>query len=54
MNSLNNTKSETNKKICNGLGCLCAATNYIDEEVGDIGKISLQLCDDCLAKFREC
>lgn len=45
-----NIRLNTDKNICNGFGCHSEATNYIDEEVGDIGKISLQLCDDCLAK----
>jgi hypothetical protein len=49
----NNTRRDTNKNICNGFECLCEATNYVDEEVGDMGKILLQLCNDCLAKFRE-
>jgi hypothetical protein len=53
MNSLNDTKLDTNKKICNGLGCLCEATINIEEEIDGIGKIVLDLCDDCLAKFRE-
>jgi hypothetical protein len=54
MQHQDNIRLNTDKNICNGFGCVCEATNYIDEEVGDIGKISLQLCDDCLAKFREC
>jgi hypothetical protein len=52
-----NITPKTNKNIangCHGFACFCEATNYIDEEVGDIGTISLQLCDDCFAKFRKC
>ena len=48
-----NTPSLGNKKICDGLGCLSLATNTIEEEVGDIGMIVLDLCDDCVIKFRE-
>jgi hypothetical protein len=45
--------SERNKNICDGLGCFSEATNTIDEEVGDIGMIKLELCDDCVIKFQE-
>lgn len=53
MNSLNNIGSEDNKSICGGLGCFNKATYRIDEEIGDMGRIILDLCDDCLLKFRE-
>ena len=53
MGTLSIIKAEDNKNICDGFGCLSVATNFIEEEVGDMGEISLQLCDDCLAKFRE-
>jgi hypothetical protein len=49
----NNIQLNGDKNICDGLGCPCEATNLIVEDVGDVGEISLQLCDDCLAKFRE-
>lgn len=42
-----------NKSVCDGLGCFNEATNKIEEEVGDIGMIILDLCDDCIIKFRE-
>ncbi len=38
--------------ICDGLGCFSKATHRIDEEIGDMGRIILDLCDDCLLKFR--
>ena len=53
MDTQDNIGLNGDKNICDGLGCLCEATNLIKEEVGDIGGISLKLCDDCLAKFRE-
>jgi hypothetical protein len=49
----NNIQLNGDKNICDGLECACEATNLIVEDVGGIGEISLQLCDDCLAKFRE-
>jgi hypothetical protein len=53
MNSLNNTRQEDNKSICNGFGCFNGVTHTIDEHIGDMGRIVLDLCDDCLLKFRE-
>lgn len=52
MSSLNNIGPEDNKSICNGLECFKEATHRIDEDIGDIGRIVLNLCDDCLLKFR--
>lgn len=49
----NNIQSIEDKNICDGLGCFNEAIHRIDEEVGSIGRIVLQLCDDCLLKFRE-
>jgi hypothetical protein len=48
-----NILSIGNKNICNGFGCFNEATTKIDEEIGDMGRIILDLCDDCLLKFRE-
>jgi hypothetical protein len=48
----NNIQSIEDQNICNGLGCLNEATTHIDEEIGDMGRIELDLCDDCLLKFR--
>lgn len=53
MNALDIVRSNDNKRICDGLGCLNEATNTIEEEIGDIGLIRLELCDDCVTKFRE-
>ena len=44
--------SHANKNICDGLGCSSEARNTIEEEVGE-NIIVLDLCDDCLLKFRE-
>jgi hypothetical protein len=53
MDILNNIQLNTDKSICDGLGCCSEATNKIEEDVGDIGRILLHLCDDCIVKFRE-
>jgi hypothetical protein len=53
MCTLSIIKAEDNKRVCDGLGCSYAATAVVDEVVDGIGKIVLQLCNDCLAKFRE-
>jgi hypothetical protein len=53
MKSLNNTRQEDNKSICDGFGCFNETTHHLDEEIGDMGKILLDLCDDCVLKFRE-
>jgi hypothetical protein len=52
MSSLNNNSPEDNKSICDGLGCFNEATHRIDEEIGEMGRIVLDLCSDCLLKFR--
>jgi hypothetical protein len=53
MSSLNNISPEDNKSICDGLRCFNEATHRIDEEIGDMGRIKLDLCDNCVLKFRE-
>jgi hypothetical protein len=53
MCSIDITRSKDNKSICDGLGCSSEATNTIEEEIGDMGVIKLELCDDCVIKFRE-
>jgi hypothetical protein len=49
----NNIGPGNNKSICDGFGCLSEATSSIEEEVDGIGMIKLELCDDCIVKFRE-
>ena len=49
----NNIRSPEVKNICDGLGCFNAVTTKIDEAIGNMGRIVLDLCDDCLLKFRE-
>ena len=53
MCTLNNNTSADNKSICDGFVCLSRSTISIEEEVEGIGIVKLELCDDCVAKFRE-
>jgi hypothetical protein len=46
-------RSIEDKNICDGFSCSNAATTKIDEEIGEMGRIVLDLCDECLLKFRE-
>ena len=45
------TEAEVNKETCEAFGCLANATIEIEVPVGQEGKISLHLCQDCVAKF---
>jgi hypothetical protein len=42
---------DTNKQICNALGCSQEATKEITVNVGKFGTISLLLCGNCVSKF---
>lgn len=53
MCTLSIIRSEQNKSVCDCLGCSSDATNTIEEEIGDMGVIKLELCDGCVIKFRE-
>jgi hypothetical protein len=41
----------TVKNTCDGVGCLKEATQTIEEKVGTMGTITLQLCKDCTNTF---
>jgi hypothetical protein len=47
------THPELNNSICEAFGCLSQATTKIIVNVGQKGTISLQLCENCVAKFQE-
>jgi hypothetical protein len=49
----NNIQLNADKSICDGFGCFKKATSSIEEEVDGIGMVKLELCEDCVAKFRE-
>ena len=40
-------------QLCEARTCLEEATKTIAVKVGQLGSISLSLCDDCVSKFRE-
>jgi hypothetical protein len=48
--SYNNT--ESNKIFCEAYGCLLYAKGKICVSVGRLGNIELDLCDECIKKFR--
>jgi hypothetical protein len=39
------------KDICNAFGCSNSATEKINVSAGTFGTISLDLCNNCVAKF---
>ena len=47
----NKIVKEVNKQICEANGCHKQATNEIKLDVGQVGKISLYLCRNCIPKF---
>ena len=51
--STTNTKldKDTNKQICEALGCSQHATKEITVAVGRFGSITLLLCRNCVGKF---
>jgi hypothetical protein len=48
----NSIKVQTNNHICYAVNCNRKATNVIELEVGQFGKISLFLCRNCTPKFK--
>ena len=48
----NKIAKEVNKQICEANGCYKLATNKIKLDVGQLGKISLFLCKNCISKFK--
>jgi hypothetical protein len=43
--------SEVNNSICEVVNCFSQATVQIEVKVGQLGKISLSLCKNCVSKF---
>jgi hypothetical protein len=39
--------------ICEAVNCFFTATIQIDVKVGQLGYISLLLCNECVSKFRD-
>lgn len=44
---------EINKEICNAFGCSKNATKKINVSAGTFGKISLNLCNNCVNLFKK-
>ena len=47
----NKIDNDTNKQICNALGCSENATEEITVSAGKFGTISLSVCRNCIGKF---
>jgi hypothetical protein len=51
--SQNTISCKVNKNICEALGCFAEANTNIEVQVGKQRTISLQLCQNCIAKFQD-
>ncbi len=45
--------STSNKNICSAFGCSKNATEKVSVSAGTFGKISLNLCNDCINFFKK-
>ena len=48
-----NVPPGVNNAICEAVNCFSRATVQIEVKVGQLGSISLSLCNDCVCKFRD-
>jgi hypothetical protein len=44
---------QINKNLCEGNGCSRTATTEIEVNVGELGIIKLNLCENCIPKFKQ-
>lgn len=51
--SQNTISCEVNKRICQAFGCFAEATTEIEVKIGHEKTMTLDLCNDCISKFRE-
>jgi len=42
---------EVNNGICEALNCFSPATVQVNVKVGQLGRIALSLCENCVCKF---
>ena len=42
-----------NKNLCDGIGCSKEATTEMEVNVGELGVIKLNLCENCKPKFKQ-
>jgi hypothetical protein len=45
-------RSQINKNLCDGNGCSRESTTEIAINVGELGIIKLNLCENCIPKFK--
>jgi hypothetical protein len=45
--------TQVNKNLCDCNGCSLAATTEIEVNVGELGIIKLNLCENCIPKFKQ-
>jgi hypothetical protein len=45
--------TQFNKNLCECNGCTRVATTQIEVDVGDLGIIKLNLCENCIPKFQQ-
>jgi hypothetical protein len=45
--------TQVNKNLCDGNGCSRAATTEIEVNVGELGIIKLNLCENCIPRFKK-
>jgi hypothetical protein len=43
--------SENNVGICEAVNCFSQATVQIEVNVGELGRLTLSLCEHCVGKF---
>jgi hypothetical protein len=45
------TTPEVNNGICEAANCFLQATVQVDVKVGQLGRITVSLCENCVFKF---
>jgi len=48
-----NIPQEVNNSVCEAVDCFSTAEVQIEVKVGQVGSISLSLCNDCVRKFSD-
>ena len=48
----NQCNNPVNNSVCEAVDCCSPAEVHIKVKVGQVGSISLSLCNDCVRKFR--
>ena len=45
--------TQVNKNLCDGNSCSRKATSEIEVSIGELGTIKLNLCENCIPKFKQ-